>query len=73
MARPRHPDSMIEDAIQYAENLGWKAVISNGHAWGRIFCPQSSRSGCIVSVWSTPRVPYNHARQIRKRVDTCPH
>jgi hypothetical protein len=73
MTRPRHPKPVIEKAIQYAEGLGWTAELSNGHAWGRLFCPQSTREGCIVSVWSTPRSPENHARQIRKVVDRCPH
>ena len=73
MTRPRHPKPEIEKAIQYAEGLGWTAELSNGHAWGRLFCPQSTREGCIVSVWSTPRSPENHARQIRKVVDRCPH
>lgn len=73
MSRPRHPKPEIEKAVQYAEGLGWKAELSNGYAWGRLFCPQSTREGCIVSVWSTPRSPENHARQIRKVVDRCPH
>jgi len=73
MSRPRHPKPEIEKAIQYAEGLGWTAELSNGHAWGRLFCPQSTQEGCIVSVWSTPRSPENHARQIRKVVDRCPH
>ena len=73
MTRPRHPKPEIEKAIQYAEGLGWTAELSNGHAWGRLFCPQSTQDGCIVSVWSTPRSPENHARQIRKVADRCPH
>lgn len=73
MSRSRHPDPHIERAIQYAEALGWRVVLSNGHAWGRLFCPQSTREGCKISVWSTPRVAENHARQIRNKVDSCPH
>ncbi|MEZ6102670.1 MAG: hypothetical protein R3E01_27330 [Pirellulaceae bacterium] len=73
MSRPRHPNKHIENAVSYAESLGWRVEISGGHAWGRLFCPQSSREGCIVSVWSTPRKPENHARQIWREVDLCPH
>lgn len=72
MGRSRHPDQHIERAIQYAEALGWRVALSNGHAWGRLLCPQASRGGCIVSVWSAPRVAEHHARQIRNRVDACP-
>lgn len=72
-SRPRHPKPEIERAVQYAEQLGWRVVLSNGHAWGRLLCPFASREGCIVSVWSTPKSPGNHARHIRKVVDSCPH
>jgi hypothetical protein len=73
MSRPRHPNKHIEAAVQYAEGLGWRFVKSKGHAWGRLFCPEPSRVGCIISVWSTPRKPENHARRIRSEVDLCPH
>ena len=73
MARPRHPNSHIEKAVQYAEATGWRFVASNGHAWGRLLCPWSTREGCLISVWSTPKVPENHARHIRNKVDSCPH
>lgn len=73
--RPKHPEKPIELAIQYAENLGWRVEKAGprAHAWGRLYCPQATRTGCIISVWSTPRNADNHARQIRKSVDQCPH
>lgn len=73
MARFRHPNKHIERAVRYAESLGRRVVTSEGHAWGRLFCPHANRDGCIISVWSTPRNPENHARQIRREVDGCPH
>jgi hypothetical protein len=73
MGRPRHPNKHIEKAIQYAESLGWRVEISNGHRWGCLLCPQASREGCKISVWSTPRNPESHARQITRDVDLCPH
>ena len=54
MGRPRHPNKHIEAAIRYAESLGWCVELSNGHAWGRLFCPREARGGCKKSVWSTP-------------------
>lgn len=59
--------------MKYAEGLGWRVTLSNGHAWGRLFCPAAVRGGCIISVWSTPKSADNHARQICSRVDSCPH
>lgn len=73
MKRPRHTDKHIESAVRYAESLGWRVEISGGHAWGRLFCPNSTRDGCIISVWSTPRSPESHARHIRREIDRCPH
>lgn len=27
----------------------------------------------MIFVWSTPRNPQNHAKQLRREVDRCPH
>lgn len=75
MLRKQHPNKEIEAAVQYAEAHGWryKKAGNSAHAWGRLLCHLETREGCMMSVWSTPRNPYNHAEQIRKRVDQCPH
>lgn len=68
-----HPNKHIRDAIRYAENLGWRVTTSTGHIWGVLWCPEQSREGCRVRVFSTPRNAENHAKYIRRRVDSCPH
>lgn len=73
MARPRHPDKQIEQAVQYAIDLGWTWEISSGHPWAKLMCPEKSREGCTVFVYSTPRSGENHARHIRREVDICQH
>jgi hypothetical protein len=75
MARPTHPDKHIEAAIAYAELNGWEVRKSpaRAHAWGRLLCAFHDRDGCVVSVWSTPKVAENHARAIIRAVDRCPH
>jgi hypothetical protein len=73
MSRPRHPNKHIELAIRYAESRGWRVRLSDGHAWGHLYCPQRTRNGCIVGVYSTPRNRENHARQLRRVIDLCPH
>lgn len=73
MARPRHPNKHIEAAIDHAEALGWRVETSNGHAWGFLLCPRQDRDGCSLAVWSTPRNPENHARQLSRAIDRCPH
>lgn len=73
MARSRHPDKEIEEAVAYAETLGWRVVAVKGHAWGRLYCDHADREGCMISVWSTPRSAGNHARDIIRAIDRCPH
>ena len=78
MSRSRHPNPHIEKALVYAESKGWRVQAGGprGHAWGKMFCPHNDpecRCGefCITSIWSTPRNPENHARQIRRVIDGC--
>jgi len=78
MARRRHPKPPVEAALVYAELHGWRVVPGGGHAWGRMYCPSNDadcRCGefCIASVWSTPRDPDVHGRQVRRVVDHCIH
>lgn len=73
MGRPRHSKKAIEEALQYAEENGWRVEKASGSAkaWGRIYCPHADRSGCRLSINSTPRVPEDHARKIVKTVNNC--
>ena len=52
---------------------GWRMALEEGrtpcrHVWGRLYCPARVRGGCMISVFSTPRVPENHADYIRRQV-----
>ncbi len=76
MTRPTHPKKEVEEALRYAEMLGWRITVGGSHAWGRIYCPYNNaecRCGefCIMSIWSTPKNPGNHARALRRVVDHC--
>jgi hypothetical protein len=76
MERRTHPDKDIEKALRYAEEAGWRVVRGGSHAWGKMYCPSNSkdcRCGefCVSSIWSTPKNPGVHARQIRRVVDNC--
>lgn len=73
MARSRHPSKDVEDAVAYAEAHGWEVVRAGSHAWGILRCPRRARDGHQRSVWSTPRNPVAHARDIRRAVDACGH
>ncbi|MBR8829485.1 MAG: hypothetical protein DSM107014_16580 [Gomphosphaeria aponina SAG 52.96 = DSM 107014] len=76
----KHPNKDIREAISKAVEMGWKVkeASSHAHSWGQILCPYRDaecRGGeyCIISIWSTPRNPKNHAKQIKRVVDNCIH
>ena len=71
MSRPRHSKKEVEDAVRYAESKGW-TWRKMGH-WGRLFCAKADRDGCQVGVNGTPKDAGDHASQIRRAVDRCPH
>jgi len=76
MSRIRHPKKEIEEAIRHAEESGWNIKVGGSHAWGKMYCPYNDtecRCGeyCIASIWSTPKNPGNHARQLKRVVDNC--
>lgn len=74
MARLRHPKKEVEEALADAEAAGWTVMpTATGHRWGYMRCCEASRSGCEASVWSTPRNPGNHAKQLRRAIERCPH
>lgn len=70
-----HSNKHIREAVGYALEHGWRLRKSGAraHVWGVLFCPHSARDGCRHQVYSTPRVPENHAARIRRAVDKCPH
>ena len=73
--RKKHPNKEIEEAIRFAVKRGWRYLESgkSAHAWGQLLCPLADRECCRMSIWSTPRDPDNHAKQIKRNVKSCPH
>jgi len=70
-ARPRHPNKEIEHAVVSAEERDWRVVMTKGHGWARLLCPYRDRTGCQISVYSTPKKPESHARQILRLISNC--
>jgi len=70
-----HPNKYIREAVNYALEHGWRLRKAGprAHVWGVLLCPHDARDGCRQQVFSTPRVPENHAARIRRVVDHCPH
>jgi hypothetical protein len=73
VARPRHPNKEIEAAVAYPAAHGWEFVRAGGHAWSILRCPRRGRDGHRRSVYSTPRDPFAHAKDLRRAVDACGH
>jgi len=71
MARSRHPNKEVEEALTEAEARGWR-FRKMGH-WGRIFCPQADREGCQFGINGTPKNSEAHARHLMRAVERCPH
>jgi hypothetical protein len=70
-----HPNKHIREAVDYALVHGWRLRKAGprAHIWGVLLCRHEARDGCRQQVYSTPRVPQNHAERIRRVVDRCPH
>ena len=80
MRRKRHPAKEIEAALATLESRGWAVEESKGrsaHAWGFALCPANARDACRsgvfcrMSIWSTPRNPLGHARELVRKADGC--
>lgn len=68
----KHPNKHIREAIEYAIENGWDVVESgkSSHAFCRLRCIVGHTEH-QMSVWSTPRNPENHAKQIIRNVNQC--
>lgn len=78
MTRLKHPNKEIEAALEHAENRGWSIEKTKGHAhaWGKMKCPQNDPAcwggkNCTKSIWSTPKRPQDHAKDLKRIVDKC--
>ncbi|HHJ0099710.1 hypothetical protein DJ60_957 [Yersinia enterocolitica] len=71
----KHPNKHIQAAIEYALKAGWVLVPpgDSAHCFCKLRCgdPKGEHRDHHQSVWSTPKVPENHAQQIRRAVDKC--
>lgn len=68
-----HPDKHIRAAIHCAVARGWHFSPGghSAHCFGRLKCGIPEHREHMMSVWSTPAVPQNHARQIVRKIESC--
>lgn len=53
----RYQNKHIQAVIDEATEMEWRLVKCSGHVWGELYCPESSRTDCIVRIHSTPQNP----------------
>ncbi|CAH3411882.1 hypothetical protein AI2711V1_1396 [Raoultella ornithinolytica] len=68
-----HPDKHIRAAIDYTLVQVWifHPGGKSAHCFGRLICGMAHHPEYMMSIWSTPAVPINHARQLIRMVDRC--
>jgi len=68
----KHPNKHIRDAIDYALQNGWVIIDTgkSGHSFCRLKCVLGHNEH-QMSIWSTPKSPENHAKQILNKVKQC--
>lgn len=68
--RQRHPKKEVETTLRWAEALGLQVEVRNhGHTWGRLLFAQGTPDEASWWIRSTPRVPGDHAAQLRRAVE----
>ena len=67
-----HGEKEVRSALGEADTVGLKVVPTkaHGHSWGYIDCPKCPGR---LYVWSSPRSPGNHARDIRRFIELHQH
>lgn len=68
----KHPNKHVREAIEYAVENGWDVVETgkSGHAFCRLKCILGHAEH-QMSIWSTPKDPETHAKQILRKVRQC--
>ena len=64
VARWSHSKKQLRDVLDEACAAGFDVYETpSGHRWGYLEC---GKCGQQLSVWSTPKSPDNHAKQVRR-------
>lgn len=67
----RHPKKEIADALKRAKAIGFHvSEIHRGHRWGEVVCGTCDASR---DIYSTPRNPGTHAKQIDRFIQDHMH
>jgi len=69
----KHPNKQIRAAIEAAIEAGWQVdeAGKSAHCFCRLRCGIPEHKDHMMSVWSTPTSPENHAKQILRKIKQC--
>lgn len=71
ISRGRHPKKEVADALHRADGAGLLVIpIHRSHRWGEVQCESCKASR---DVWTSPRNPGTHAKQIDRFVNEHTH
>lgn len=71
VSRGRHQKKEVADVLQDAEEVGLTVVeLHAGHRWGEVICEKCDSTR---EVWSTPRNPSTHAKQLKRFITRHTH
>jgi hypothetical protein len=75
VGRNRHPNAEIEPPSNGPRHMvGATSRLGIARIAGEdCSAPRADRTGCRISINSTPKNPSDHARRIRQKVDKCRH
>lgn len=72
---PEHSKQHFRDALKHARSAGWSFRKFEGHSFGRVVCDRElpNEDRCEYLVFSTGKSSEASARELKSRVDRCPH
>jgi uncharacterized protein (DUF2126 family) len=71
VSKGRHPKNAINAALAVLDPAKFEVMeVHNGHRWGKVVCRACNLG---LPIWSTPQVPDNEAKRIRRFSDKHQH
>ncbi|MFC0139013.1 hypothetical protein ACFFJN_02125 [Erwinia mallotivora] len=69
----KHKNRQIQQAIEFAIDHGWILIAAgkSAHCFAKLRCGVPGHQEHMMSIWSTPGNPLNHAKQIVRKVSQC--
>jgi hypothetical protein len=70
---PAHSKPSWREAIGSARAAGWHLQLFSGHSWGKVVCSRTMANPCAKLIFSTGKSSENHAKDLLRLIQRCPH